>query len=207
MPKLLQKTGSGDSLRDIDGANKARGVDDDDDDEDDDDDDDDIDEDDESNETDDDSLSDLVRMIMKVRKCVSSTFRHSPVKNDALQREVAKELGREVALAKDMPTRWNSLLPMLKSFLKVKKPLLKIMAELSINITFTENDFEAVQDLITALEPVELASKKLCRRDATLLSSEGILRFHFNELQSYRGSVHIPYQYTVSCLQEGWTGG
>ena len=63
--------------------------------------------------------------LMSTVRQTARFFRKSPLKNDNLQNEVTKELGKESKLLLDMKVRWNSMLFMLKSFVKVETPLLK----------------------------------------------------------------------------------
>ena len=63
-----------------------------------------------------DTVSDF---ISKVRAIVKA-FRKSPLKNDCLQRNCEKELGKRLSLILDTETRWNSLLKMLTRFLEIR---------------------------------------------------------------------------------------
>ena len=56
-------------------------------------------------------------LLQNVRKIVRY-FRKSPQKNDSLQEQL-KKAGKEVQLQMDVKTRWNSIITMLDSFLKV----------------------------------------------------------------------------------------
>ena len=63
--------------------------------------------------------------LMDIVRKTARFFRKSSLKNDNLQIEVTKEIGKESKLLLDMKVRWNSMLFMLKSFVKVETPLLK----------------------------------------------------------------------------------
>ena len=82
----------------------------------------------------------LHELMDTVRK-TARFFRKSSLKNDNLQIEVTKEIGKESKLLLDMKVRWNSMLFMLKSFVKVETPLLKGECVLySFIIGFTEKN-------------------------------------------------------------------
>ena len=63
--------------------------------------------------------------LMDIVRKTARFFRKSSLKNDNLQLEVTKEIGKESKLLLDMKVRWNSMLFMLKSFVKVETPLMK----------------------------------------------------------------------------------
>ena len=88
-----------------------------------------------STENDDDNSSFLVHqqtlpLIQKVPKVVK-IFRSSPTKNDkVLQKYVKEEFGKELSLALDSKTRWNSLVSMIQSFVKLKYCIKKSLIDL-----------------------------------------------------------------------------
>lgn len=49
----------------------------------------------------------------------------SPLKTSSLQKYAKEELGKEIHLACDIKTRWNSIVLMLENFLKAKKCIKK----------------------------------------------------------------------------------
>ena len=61
-------------------------------------------------------VSKLGGVIKEVRDVVQF-FRKSPVRSDALQKEIKKEIGKKLKL--DCRTRWNSLYTMIETVLKV----------------------------------------------------------------------------------------
>ena len=120
-------------------------------------------------------------VIIKVRKIVK-LLRKSPVKNDVLQEEVKKHHGREVALILDCRTRWNSLLAMIQQFLKIIEQIGVVLADISPSLICTEQELDILTDIVDVLEPVKLAAEALCRKNATLLTAEGIFKFLVNKL-------------------------
>ena len=129
-------------------------------------------------------------VIIKVRKIVK-LFRKSPVKNDVLQEEVKKHHGREVALILDCQTRWNSLLAMIQQFLKINEQIGVVLADISPSLICTEQELDILTDIVDALEPVKLAAEALCRKNATLLTAEGIFKFLIYKLNQKKSSLCI----------------
>ena len=129
-------------------------------------------------------MSDLAGIIKKVREVVRF-FRKSPVRNDALQKEIKKEIGKELQLKLDCRTRWNSLYTMIETILKVKKSVIQTLADLNNDFIITDQDFDTLEMIGKSLKPVKMAAEALCRRDATLLVAEGIFRFLLKQLQQH----------------------
>ena len=115
-------------------------------------------------------------VISKVRRIVR-LFRRSPVKNSILQKYVNEEKGRELSLLLDCKTRWNSLIAMIERFIFLKKPVSKALIDISSAERIDLIDLEILENICICLKPIEMAVSALSRRDATLLSAEGIYRF------------------------------
>ena len=129
-------------------------------------------------------MSDLAGIIKKVREVVRF-FRKSPVRNDALQKEIKKEIGKELQLKLDCHTRWNSLYTMIETILKVKKSVIQTLADLNNDFIITDQDFDMMEMIGKSLKPVKMAAEALCIRDATLSVAEGIFRFLLGQLQRH----------------------
>ena len=129
-------------------------------------------------------MSELAGIIKKVREVVRF-FRKSPVRSDALQKEIKKEIGKELQLKLDWRTRWNSLYPMIETILKVKKSVIQTLADLNNGFIITDQDFDTLEMIGKSLKPVKMAAEALCRRDATFLVAEGIFRFLLEQLQRH----------------------
>ena len=128
-------------------------------------------------------------VIIKVWNIVK-LFRKSPVKNDVLQEEVKKHHGREVAFILDCRTRWNSLLAMIQQFLKINEQIGVVLADISPSLICTEQELDILTDIVDALEPVKLAAEAICRKNATLLTAEGIFKFLINKLNQKIQPLH-----------------
>jgi hypothetical protein len=122
------------------------------------------------------------RTVERVRKVVR-LLRRSPTKNDdKLQPYVIRQCGHEVQLKLDCRTRWNSLLDMLSVFLRLRGPIQKALIDLKQPSLVSDTDFDIIQDMVAALEPVKIVVEALCRRETTLLSADAALKLCINEL-------------------------
>ena len=72
---------------------------------------------------------------------------------------------------------------MLKRFIKLKEMVYNELIALKLQaLILTEDEFDAVKELVEALEIVEIGSRKLCRRKATLASADRILELMLSKL-------------------------
>ena len=127
-------------------------------------------------------------IIKKVRKCVNK-FRRSKLKNGILQDYVKKTFGRELKLAIDNKTRWTSMRKMLCRFLKCREEIKKALRNFNIKFDFSEDEITTLKNICDALEPLEVAVKALCRRDATLLTAEKTITFTMKELEKMNNDI------------------
>ncbi len=129
-------------------------------------------------------LSDDVSVLIKKVRKIAKFFRRSPVKNDMLQREAKRQLGKELALILDSKTRWNSMLAMLKRFLELKDVIPGVLRELSVNDLFLEEDeLESLVSLKESLDLIEVGVLALGRRDTSLSKADKIFEFLLANLQ------------------------
>ena len=77
----------------------------------------------------------------------------------------------------DSEKRWKSLVDMIKRFVKLKKSIKMSLIELSNDIRFSDEEFNELEDLVAALEPVKIGTEALCRRNATLISADKVTKF------------------------------
>ncbi|GFX26589.1 uncharacterized protein TNCV_4536011 [Trichonephila clavipes] len=81
----------------------------------------------------------------------------------------------------DTKTCWNSLMAMLERFLEIKSAILKALIDIKEEQMITNVEFETVTTIVTGLKPVEIGLEKLCSRNATLLTAEGVFSFVIGE--------------------------
>ena len=122
-------------------------------------------------------------VIGKVRTVVKM-FRKSPLKDEILQKHIQAQLNTELKLILDSKTKWNSLLEMIKLFVRTEKCIRMALVEIGTSTTITNAEIKILHDLIDFLEPVKHAADGLCRRNATLLTAERIHDFVFKTLSN-----------------------
>ena len=116
-------------------------------------------------------------IINKARKIIK-LIRKSPVKNDLLQHYL-KEAGLlGVTLILDVKTRWNSLLDMLRRFLRCRKEVEKVLVHYGLHHLFLiESEVQQLQSLCTILETVEVSSTQLGSNEIDLFKADRIIEF------------------------------
>ncbi|XP_075990255.1 uncharacterized protein LOC142985898 [Anticarsia gemmatalis] len=130
-------------------------------------------------------------LLSKVRKVVK-LFKKSPTKNDTfLQKYIKEEKGKELSLILDCRTRWNSLLDMIERFYDLKVCIDKSLIDIQSDVKFTDEECSTMKVLIDCLQPFKLAVEALCRRDATLITAETILKFVFEKLDGINSILSV----------------
>ncbi len=134
---------------------------------------------------------DFCGAIKKIRK-LASMFQRSPVRNHVLQKIIKEEKGKNdkekdedknkdmtLPLVIDMKTRWNSLLPMLKRYMKLKNCVTRPMLKLALRVEMlpSPRELALVKEVVAALVVVEAAALASGRRNSDLLEAEGALEF------------------------------
>ena len=123
----------------------------------------------------------VAEVIGKVRTVVKM-FRKSPPKDEILQKHIQAQLNTELKLILDSKTKWNSLLEMIKIFIRAEKCIRMALVEIGTSTTITKAEIKILHNLIDVLEPVQHAVDRLCRRNAILLATEQIHGFVFKIL-------------------------
>ena len=108
-------------------------------------------------------------LISQVRKYVK-LFRKSPLKLSQLKKNTMETLGKELTLVLDCKTRWNSVLPMLERFDKIKDIIEITLAE--YNIDYDSSINVKIDEIIKSLNPVQESIKKLGSSSCDLLVAE-----------------------------------
>jgi len=123
----------------------------------------------------------LAKILNKVRAIVKF-FKYSTVRNDILQERISAELGKGLHLKMDVKHRWNSIHPMLESFLKLRKPIAEVLKELNATHLIQGINFEIVEKLCSIMEPILLTVHALSRKDANLITAKGAINFLLKKL-------------------------
>ena len=80
---------------------------------------------------------------------------------------------------------------MIQQFLKINEQIGVVLADTSPSLICTEQELDILTNIVDALEPVKLAAEALCRKNATLLTAEGIFKFLINKLNQKKSSLCI----------------
>ena len=126
--------------------------------------------------------------LLEIRKN-SRIFRESPVRDSILQNYIKQENGRELSLIFDCKTRWNTLEAMIERFIILKECVVLALNNTGASHMWNEAYYPNIIELANILGPVRLAAKALGRRDANLLTSEGIFEFLLNELKNLKTEI------------------
>ena len=85
-------------------------------------------------------------------------------------------------LCLDTKTRWNSLLEMLDRFLEIKSAISKALIDIKQQDVLDNIESETLTAIIASLKTVKIGLKKLCSRDVTLLTAEGVFSSIIQEI-------------------------
>lgn len=129
------------------------------------------------------------QVIDKVRRIVK-LFRKSPNENGLLKIYTKLQFGEEMSLFLDCKTRWDSLLLMLKRFIKLKSAGIQSLKDVDKSSEFlTKEEMDRIVALCSGLEPFKVGAEMICRSEATLLTAEKTLQFMVQELSKQPGSL------------------
>jgi hypothetical protein len=117
------------------------------------------------------------------RIVIQLIFRKSRVRDSILQNYIQQEKGKEISLILDCKTRWNSLEAITERFITFKECVVVALNDIGASHMWNEAYYPKIVELVNVLGPVRLAAEALGRRDANLLTSEGISEFLLNELK------------------------
>ena len=133
-----------------------------------------------------------LKVIVKKIRNIVKLFRKSPVKNDTLRTYTKQQFGKEMALILDVKTRWTSLYAMLQRFIMLRAAVTKSFIDLEeFGMNMSEQEMIKVQELANALEPLTLASERICRREATLVTADDTFEFVLEELRKQNTFISV----------------
>ena len=78
---------------------------------------------------------------------------------------------------------------MLDRFYILRNCIRKALIGVKSSVIFTEDEFDTISHIITALELVKFAVEALCRQDANMLTAEATLKFMINPLKMRNSAV------------------
>ncbi|GBM98895.1 hypothetical protein AVEN_5799-1 [Araneus ventricosus] len=109
-------------------------------------------------------------------------YRKSSLKNAILQNYVKSEFGCEKMDDLDTKAGWKSLLALLERFLDIKSIISKALIDIKEQQILENVEFETLTEIATGLKSVKSDLEKVCSRNATLLTAEGVFAFIIGEL-------------------------
>lgn len=127
--------------------------------------------------------------VIKKTRSVIKMFLRSPTKNDALQKYVRVQEGRDLALVLDCKTRWSSLADMIERFNRLKTCIEKTLIDFNSASKFSQEEFELLHSIQKSLKIVKITVEALCRRDATLLTAEAALKYMLRKLDNQKTNL------------------
>lgn len=127
-------------------------------------------------------------VITTVRKYIK-IFRRSPVKLAQLKKNIFDSIGKELSLVLDCKIRWNSVLPMLERFNKLKSIIKSTMRE--YNYEYDDSIDNKIDEIIQCLRPVEESIKKLSSESCDLLIAEATCIYLLSSLQELQCEVSL----------------
>ncbi|GFS80610.1 uncharacterized protein TNCV_3870311 [Trichonephila clavipes] len=142
------------------------------------------------------SITTINETIKKIKNVVK-LFRKSPIKNDILQKYVKEEFGCKKMVCLDTKTRWNSLLAILERFLEIKSAISKALIDIKEEQMMVNVEFETMTTIVKGLKPVKIGLEKLCSRNATLLTAEGVFSFVIGELNEQNSEFAKNMKYSL----------
>lgn len=114
-----------------------------------------------------DSLRDLISRVRDTNK----RFRHGK-KKDELQAIYSSKSTGELNLHLDVITRWNSMLPMIESFLKAWDALKAFYAENDLDFPFSLSNKKNLVDLEKLLSTIQTMILEISKDTANLMSAD-----------------------------------
>ena len=97
----------------------------------------------------------------------------------------------------DVPTRWNSLHACIERFLLLKQCIFKSLIDLGVPCPLSGTEISALEEMTAALTPVKMSVEALCRRDANLLTADGILAFLYTSLSKLPGHLAVELHFKL----------
>ncbi|KAL0852108.1 hypothetical protein ABMA28_000348 [Loxostege sticticalis] len=142
----------------------------------------------EDEDSDNDVFTSIPVSVPRKTLCDKNVLR-SPTKNDALQKYVRVQEGRDLALVLDCKTRWSSLADMIERFNRLKTCIEKTLIDFNSASKFSQEEFELLHSIQKSLKIVKITVEALCRRDATLLTAEAALKYMLRKLDNQKTNL------------------
>lgn len=123
-----------------------------------------------------------VRSLMKF-------FKKSPKKNSELQQSIKAGEGKELSVLLDIRIRWNSLLPMIERYLRIKSYMRTILEDYNEGQLFMTRHDDALKELVDTLQPLNEAVILLSKRENNIMVAEGAITFVLEKLGESKSNL------------------
>ena len=133
-------------------------------------------------------VEDYREPLDKLRR-VNKKFTNSGPRNDLLQELIKKMHGKEIKMQKEVKTRWNSTKRMMDVALPVIEELRVACRRLKIPWFIDEDDLVKLEELKTALKPMEFAINKIGKQDMNLIKAEGVYKTVVESLEKIDSDI------------------
>ena len=121
-----------------------------------------------------DSLEGLIRKVRKIVK----TFKSSPIKNDFLAQCCTDEGLNQTKLTLDIKIRWNSIVEMIRTLLRIWKSVARALTEFSLtHLLLSKAEIKQLTGVCDCLETVAAGATELGSRDMDLARGDQVLEF------------------------------
>ena len=121
--------------------------------------------------------SNLKETLKKMRKMVKK-IKQSPKLADLLRTKT------NLSVILDVKTRWNSMIHMVRRFIKIRKEINSVFVYEEIDIPIDNSDIESLMQLIEILTPIEKAVVSLSAKNINLCTADLILEKMFHEIEA-----------------------
>lgn len=126
----------------------------------------------------------LLREAVSYVRQVFKYFRKSPSKLSQLGVMIEKGEGKQLSLPLNVPTRWNSVLPMVSRYRVVSKYILRCLEMLNDGQLFTRKYDDILKDLSEVLRPIQEAVVELSKHQSNLLIADTTIKYIIESLRA-----------------------
>ena len=109
--------------------------------------------------------------------------------DDNLQPEIVNNHGKELQLVLDNKTRWNSLLRMLRRFVRVEREIKVALINMNMVFPFNEEEMEMIRELCESLNHLEVAVNYLCKENMDMVKADQTISFTLSELGNLNTAI------------------
>ncbi|KAG5682939.1 hypothetical protein PVAND_012257 [Polypedilum vanderplanki] len=124
-----------------------------------------------------------------IRRAIKKEGFNLPVNERDVMKLLIEDFEQKIELHLDVKHRWNSIPTMISPLIKTKAALFETFAELNSLPIINELDFEALEILEKAMDPIRVTVLALSRQDATLMTADKALNFMISKLEQLNSDI------------------